>query len=193
MKKTLTLTAAALIAAISLSNVYAVDSKWSMPQSEGAISSDEVKATVKSIDYKTREVTLREANGKEFSFVAGENVKNLNQVKKGDTITATYTEAVVFDIKKGGHAQAMEESTSMQRTQHENKPSALIEKEITATVVISAIDQKAPSVTFKNAKGKAETFKVKDPQRLEGIKVGDTVEVTYMQALALKVEKSTKI
>ena len=185
-----TLTVAALICGIALTNVQAAETKSTLPMSAGAVSSDELKATVKEIDYKTRKVTLREANGEEFSFVAGENVRNLDQVKKGDIVTATYTEAFVYDIRKGGHAQAMEESTSMKRAHQGDKPSAVMESQVTATVVISAIDKSAPSVTFKNEDGKSKTVKVKDPQRLEGVKVGDTVQVTYREALAMKVEKA---
>jgi Cu/Ag efflux protein CusF len=189
-----TLTVAALIGTIALTNVYAAESKTEaktpMPMSTGAVSTDELRAEVKEIDYKTRKVTLRQANGEEFSFVAGENVKRLDQVKKGDIITAKYVEALVFDIKKGGHTQAMEESTSIQRAQEGNKPSGVMQQQVTATVMVSAIDKTTPSVTFKNADGKVRTLKVKDPQRLDGVKVGDTIEVTYMEALAMKVEKA---
>jgi hypothetical protein len=34
--------------------------------------------------------------------------------------------------------------------------------------------------------------KVKDPARLKGVSVGDTVELTYAEAVAIKVEKAGK-
>jgi Cu/Ag efflux protein CusF len=160
---------------------------------EGTVSETEAKATVKDIDYKTRKITLKSLDdGEEFSFVASERVKNLNQVKKGDIVTASYTEALVYDIHKGGKEIRADETTMSKTVRPGNKPEGIIERQITASVLISAIDQKAPSVTFKNANGDAKTIKVKDPARLEGVKVGDTVELTYMEALALKIEKASK-
>ena len=37
--------------------------------------------------------------------------------------------------------------------------------------------------------GNSRTVKVKDPSKLKGVSVGDTVEITYTEALALKIEK----
>ena len=45
-----------------------------------------------------------------------------------------------------------------------------------------------PSVTVKSDKGRQMSFRVQDPKNLEGYKVGDTVEITYTQALAVSVE-----
>ena len=58
------------------------------------------------------------------------------------------------------------------------------------TVTITAIDEKVPTVTFKGPKGNTRTIKVKDPAKLKGVKVGDQVELTYTQAIALSVEKA---
>jgi hypothetical protein len=33
---------------------------------------------------------------------------------------------------------------------------------------------------------------VQRPERLQGVNVGDTVEITYTEALAIKVEKASK-
>ena len=66
-----------------------------------------VTAAVTRIDQKTRAVTLKTADGQEYSFVADEAVKNLAQVKKGDVVTATYTEALAYEVKKGGTAGAV--------------------------------------------------------------------------------------
>ena len=60
------------------------------------------------------------------------------------------------------------------------------------TVVITAIDTKVPSVTFKRADGTTRTIKVKDREKLQGVSVGDTVEITYIEAIAIKVEKAAK-
>jgi hypothetical protein len=37
--------------------------------------------------------------------------------------------------------------------------------------------------------GNSETFKIRDPKNAEGVKVGDLVDVTYTQALAVALDK----
>ncbi len=74
------------------------------PQGEALLSSTTVTATVTAIDHKTREVTLKANDGQEVSFVVGAAAKNLAQVNKGDVVTATYTEAVAYEVRKSGKA-----------------------------------------------------------------------------------------
>jgi hypothetical protein len=59
-------------------------------------------------------------------------------------------------------------------------------------VTITAIDPKVPSVTFKGPAGNTRAIKVRYPEKLQGVNVGDTVEITYTEALAMKVEKAPK-
>jgi hypothetical protein len=63
---------------------------------------------------------------------------------------------------------------------------------VRVTVSITAIDPKAPSVTFKGPAGNTKTIKVKYPEKLKGVNVGDTVDITYTEAIALKVEAAAK-
>jgi hypothetical protein len=56
---------------------------------------DEITAKVENIDYAKRRVTLRGPRGNEQTIDVGDNVKNLDQVKKGDDIVIRHTEAVV--------------------------------------------------------------------------------------------------
>jgi hypothetical protein len=60
---------------------------------------------------------------------------------------------------------------------------------VTITVSITAIDPSVPSVTFTGPQGNSRTVKIKDPSKLKGVSVGDTVEISYTEALALKIEK----
>ena len=63
-----------------------------------AVESVEVRATVESIDYKTREVVLKGPEGKLQKIKAGPGVKRLNEVKKGDTVVARLTKAVSITV-----------------------------------------------------------------------------------------------
>jgi hypothetical protein len=45
-----------------------------------------------------------------------------------------------------------------------------------------------PSVTIKTADGSVKSMKVEDRKNIEGLKVGDKVDITYTQALAISVK-----
>jgi Cu/Ag efflux protein CusF len=186
MKKNFkTLTIAALAASFAL-NVWAVGG-------EAILNEVETEATVQKIDYKTRELTLKDDDGEVFDIVADEDVKNFSQIKKGDVVTAAYAEAIVYDINpNGGKATAPKETVQAEQARPGDKPAAAAIRQVSATVKITNIDRKEPSVTFKGASGESQTIKVQHPEKLDGVKVGDSVDLTYTEALAVKIDKKMK-
>ena len=177
-----TTVAASLISLFSIGNAQAQDTKG-----QAVVSTETVTATVVKVNQKTREVTVKMENGHEHSFIAGDEVKNLAQVKKGDIITAVYTEAIAYEVKKHG-ATGVTTSAAAASAKPGAKPAAAMAQQTTVTVKITAIDTKTPTVTFMGTKGNTETIKVRDPKNLNGVKVGDMVDITYTESLAIKVE-----
>ena len=150
----------------------------------------QASATVTAIDHKTREVTLKTADGREETFVVDEAAKNFDQVNKGDVVTVTYTEAIAYEVMKGAAGAAAGTAVVGAKAAAGEKPAGIIARETTVMVTITAIDEKAPSVTFQGPKGNTRTVKVKDPAKLKDVKVGDSVQITYTEALALTVDKA---
>jgi hypothetical protein len=185
---------AGLVGAVCLATASLAQSSVpaTAPKGEAVIASMDVTATVTKVDQKTREVTLKGEDGQEYSFVASEDVKNLAQVQVGDVVNATYAEALVYEVKKGG--QAVDAATTMAggRAEPGEKPSGAIARQTSVTVSIVAIDPAVPSVTFKGPKGNTRTIKVMHPEKLQGVSVGDTVEITYTEAVAIEVEAAPK-
>lgn len=177
---------AALISLFSLTNSQAQETKGQM-----VTSSETVTATVVAVNQKTREVTVKMANGEEHSFIAGNNVKNLAQVKKGNIITAVYSEAIAYEVKKHGTAKA-ETVIASASADSGAKPAGAVAQQTTVTVIITAIDPTVPTVTFMGPRGNKETIKVKDPSKLNGVSVGDKVDITYTESLAIKVDSTPK-
>ena len=154
-----------------------------------AAKSVELTATVVEIDHKKRTITLKAADGRTESFVVDKAAKNLDQVKKGDVVVVTYAEALAYEVKKGGTTGSTAVAAAAKPGE---KPAAVIARETKVTVTITAIDEKAPSVTFKGPAGDTRTIKVKHPEKLKTVKVGDQVELTYTEAVALTIEKAKK-
>jgi Cu/Ag efflux protein CusF len=182
------MTAACLAAALCFAALARAEAPAPAAKGETVIASATVTATVVKVDPETREVTLRSEDGKEVSFVAGEEVKNLAQMKPGDVVTATYAEALAYEVMKGGETVAPASVVGGAAAVPGERPAAGIARQTTATVMITEIDRNAPSVTFKGPQGNVRTIKVMHPEKLEGVSVGDTVQLTFTEAFGIKVE-----
>jgi Cu/Ag efflux protein CusF len=169
------------------SNVQAQNSSG-----ETVAASVTVTAKVVSIDQNTRKVTLKTDDGKKYSFVAGDNVVNLAQVKKGDIITAVYTEAIGYQVRKHNKQTGVAVTDATAAAQPGQKPAGAVMQQTTVAVTITAIDPTIPTVTFTGADGETKTIKIKDPQKLNGVNVGDVVDITYTEAIAIKVDPANK-
>src|SRR5664279_3758258 len=120
-----------LISVMSLTHVQA--------QNGGVAETTTVTAKVTKIDQKTRKVTIKTDDGKEYSFIAGDNVKNLAQVKKGDIITAVYTEAIAYQVRKHGEP-VVKTTEAVVAAEPGSKPAGAAAQQTTVTVTITAID-----------------------------------------------------
>lgn len=145
--------------------------------------------TIEAIDHGARIVTLKDKDGLLEEVVCGPEVQRFDALKVGDKVTFRYHESVVSAIHKAapGAAAKPPMSAGMTRTPG-NRPGGTIAQQMTVLVTIEAIDAKVPSVTIKAEDGSKMSFKVENAKNLEGYKVGDRVEITYTQALAVSVE-----
>ena len=146
-------------------------------------------ATVQAIDQATRQVTLKGSGGKVFSFKASDDVKNLAQVKVGDQVTVKYFESLAFKLQKPGSDKpeaSMEAGAAAAKPGE--KPAGAAARKVRVTTTIKALDPKASYVTLVGPEGNEWDVKVKDPKVFTEVKVGDKVDVTYTEALAISVE-----
>ena len=162
------------------------------PTGRGEAKSVTVRGTVAAVDKENGTVTLKGPKGRTVTLDVKDPEK-LEAIKAGDPVVARYMEAVAFQIKPAGTATA---GTTTQESRVSSKPgetpAGAIGREITVTAPITAIDKKANTVTIKGPEGNSATVKAKDPKNLERIKVGDMVEMTYAQALAVSLDKQAK-
>jgi Cu/Ag efflux protein CusF len=150
-------------------------------------------STVQKIDLTTREVTLSGADGKPFTIKCGPEVRNLPQLKVGDQVTATYYESVAYEVHKPGAVEAgARAAVGAARAEPGEKPGAVAANVVQITATIEAIDKSVPSVTLRRADGQLLPIKVRYPERLEGVAVGDMVEITFTEAMAISVEAAAQ-
>jgi hypothetical protein len=144
-----------------------------------------VKATIEAIDKTNRIVTLKGPRGHLIDVKADENVKRFDELKVGDVVSATYSESIAVHLRKPGEPEPDKERVIVRP---QSKPGASVEDVKTMTVTVEEIDRSAPSVTIKDSQGNVRSYRVRDPKRLEGVNVGDKVDVYYTVALLLKVD-----
>jgi hypothetical protein len=144
-----------------------------------------VKATIEAIDKENRIVTLRGPRGHLIDVKADERVKRFDELKVGDVVSATYSESIAVHVRKPGEPEPDKERVIVRP---QSRPGASIEDVRTMTVTVEEVDRSVPSVTIKDSQGRMRSYRVRDPQRLEGVNVGDKVDIYYTVALLLKVD-----
>jgi hypothetical protein len=185
------LAASAPLAAQAQSGPAVKDVVATAPGKAAAASTAEVSATVTAIDAAKREVTLKRADGKVSTIAAGSEVRNFDQIKVGDTVHAKYTMGLALELKKGAVAKGpptVEQTAS--RAPLGAMPAGTITQKITAMAEVTAVDTKNQTVTLKGPEGNEVDLSVQDPNQLKNIQKGDHVQVTYVEALAISVERT---
>ena len=147
-------------------------------------------ATILAIDTATRTLTLREETGQEDTVSVGPEVARFNELKVGDKVKATYYESVVFKILKPGEKAGPSKVDGALSRGRGALPVGTLSVQERMTVTVTAIDSAAPSVTVTMPDSRSVTRKVKDKETIEGLKVGDQVDITYTRALVTSIERA---
>jgi len=157
--------------------------------SKTIVRSVKVRGTVDAIDKDKGTVTLKGPKGNKLTLDVQDKSK-LDAVNVGDPVVATYVEALAFKlVKPGTGAPGVTAQEARVSSKPGETPAGAVGRQITATVTVTAINKKAHTVTFKGPEGNSETVKAQDPKNLDLIKVGDLVDITYTQALAVSLDK----
>jgi len=131
-------------------------------------------ATVVNVNLKTRHVTQKDADGKKFTIVAGPEVRNLAQVKKGDVLRVRYRESIAYQVSKPGQAQPGAAATrDVSCAPLGAKPAGSVTNTVSVRATIAAIDKAHSEATLRGPQGKTTVVKVKDPSKLDAVQVGD--------------------
>lgn len=148
----------------------------------------EITASVQAVNKATREVTIKGPRGHVETVTAGPEVKNFDQIKVGDKVALRYMEALSLELKKGGTAPVARTDSAMGATAKPGeKPAAGIGHQIHVTANVVAVDAATQTVSLKGPKQTVDLH-VADPEQFKLVKVGDQVEATYTEAVALSVE-----
>jgi len=151
-----------------------------------------ITASVEAIDSASRTVTLKGPRGKVVTLAVGPEVKNFAQVKVGDLVVVRYAEALTLELKKDGkELRQRSEREGSETAQPGERPAGAAGRQITVIADVTAVDRKKQVVTLRGPKQTVE-LKLRDPKQIKLVKVGDQVEATYQEAMAVSVEPAPK-
>jgi hypothetical protein len=161
------------------------------PLVSGTVNEDTVttRATVTHVDLEHRMVTLRRHDGSIVELQVGPEVRNLPQVAVGDEVTAVYYESLAYDVRPAGTATPPPDTEEhFARAEPGGKPGAVGSRMSTLTATITGVDPAAGTVTLRGPTGRSLTVKARDPRKLAHVSVGDLVDITYTEAVAISVD-----
>jgi Cu/Ag efflux protein CusF len=146
-------------------------------------------ATIQAIDITSRMLTLRLENGQEDTFSVGPEVRRFNELKVGDTIKVTYYESLVFQVRKPGEkVDPASVDVALNRAKGA-LPAGTLSVQDKMTVTVKAIDPAVPSVTVTTQDGRTVVRRIENKKNIEGLKVGDQIDITYTRALVSSIER----
>jgi Cu/Ag efflux protein CusF len=140
-----------------------------------------ITATVTRIE-PGRVVTFKSDNAYQ-TIAVPEDVKVFDSLKVGDVVTVRYTESVIVAVRPGAKPTVTQDTTA--EAQQADKG---VLQQVKRVVTIEAIDPQGMFVNYRTEENVRALHAVRDKSLLEGLKVGDRVEITFTRARAVSIE-----
>jgi len=199
MKRSIVILGTALIGAVSVPAVAqqspavkAVEMTSSAPGTGTITNAVSISASVEAIDKAQRTVTLKGPKGNLKTVTAGPDVRNFDQIKVGDMVVVRYLESLTLTLKKDGkELLTKSEATDAARAKAGEKPAAIAGRQVEVTANEIAVDAASQTVMLKGPQRTVD-LRIPDPKQFKLVKVGDQIQATYTEALALSVEPAKK-
>jgi hypothetical protein len=143
-----------------------------------------VTATVDRIEKGPRTVTLRGDGNVYHTVYVDPSVKGFDELKTGDVVTVRYVESVIMQVKPDAALSQPRDTTEDARKAGQ----AQVVSQQKAVVTIENIDSQGLFVTYRTGGGMRAVRGVHDKRLLEGLRVGDRVEITLTRERAVSIQ-----
>ena len=142
-------------------------------------------ATVDRIERSSRLLTLRSKGNVIQTVYVEPSVKTFDDLKVGDEITLRYTESVVVQVRPGASL-----SDARDLTAEANKAgNEQVLQQLRAVVKVERIDPQGLLIEYRTKDGRKILRHVADKRLLEGLHVGDPIEVTFTRERVVSLER----
>ena len=150
-----------------------------------------VEAVVTDIDLETRQVTLQGPGGDLFTVTAPETATKLENVKVGDRLVATYVAGLEGELREPTEEELAEPWVVLKDagvSDDANHPGVGAARVVRAVCTIEGLNRILGTVVIKDPRGKVHVIGEVEPEKMEGVTLGQTLVVVYAEALALSLE-----
>lgn len=153
-----------------------------------------ILGVIETVDPASRQVLLRGDGGAQsgalLTMFAGRNIARLNLMRAGDRVSVRYYQALAARV-----ASPLTSATSASATftaeREAERPGGEATLVRTGRVTITAVDAQTGTVSFSGPGGFSRTVTPKNPDVLaftRRLRVGQQVDMTYEEALAISIE-----
>ena len=180
-----------LVACGCVGLLLATPMKGNAGAQEAVINQVTLQGTVQAVDHVGRTVTIRGAQGNIVTLDVPMSVTRFDQVKVGDTITATYSDRVSVRLKPANEPEVDRVVQSGTTPAAGALPGGNSVRQHETTVTVTAWDPDTKVVSFTSPAGVSYTRKVSDsldPTVIAGLKVGQRVDVTRTEASSITMQ-----
>ena len=152
-----------------------------------------ITATVYAIDVATRIVTLQHDMGGVETLKVGPEVKGLERFAVGDTVVVDYEQGLALEFQPAG-SEFVPPTAVAAPGPGDKGPSTVASagQSVQSTVTVTGVNSARRLVTIETPAGRVFKVKAGPKVQLERLKVGDRLLATYVEAVAIKLEKETK-
>ncbi|MFT3975012.1 MAG: hypothetical protein QM699_16705 [Amaricoccus sp.] len=152
------------------------------------------EATVVSVDQATRHVVLRGEDGTTTQVAAGPEVRNLGQLKAGDTVRMDYFRATTVSMADPADTGEVQKAAIAGRAPEGGKPGAMAATNTSMVVTVVNFDSNNGIATFRTPDGMTRQAVV--PPELRGFAsrrgAGSRVLVSMTEAVAVTIAPEAK-
>ena len=152
----------------------------------------EMVAAVDRVDARNRTIVVRGPDNMPQTLQLGPEVRNFDQIRRGDRVRLHYEEAVAVRMAPRGSRMEPETMVGAARAEPGARPAAGVAAATRAQVRITAVDTANNTVSFVGPSRVERTVAVRAPELREFLKtlsVGDRVDVAIAEAVAIRVER----
>jgi hypothetical protein len=150
-------------------------------------------ATITAIDAAARTVTLKAKSGETQTFKVGPDVQRFDEFAVGDVIKIEYEQGLALEFQPAGSDDfPVTAIASGGRASKDQAPGGAAAAGVRGTVTVTRIDTAKRLVSFTGPGGNVYQVKAGPKVQLQKLKVGDKLLATYVEAVAIKLEKPKK-
>ena len=152
----------------------------------------QMEAKVVDVDLEHRTVSLETPTGDVVTLASREQVVKLEDVSIGDMLVVTYLMALEGEVREPTAEEKAEPWLVVEDagvSEEPGKPAIGAARKIRAVVTIEGMNRQSGTVTVKDSRGKLHLIGGVEPEKMEGVTLGQHVVMIYTEALALSLEK----